>query len=338
MPLLALSPQLNSTCSLKSSYFPSLINSGPFPGVISSPFSTFQTFSAFGSLMCQPVRSFLLNSSTGFPHFGGFVRTNAGARSPVHCHVLASGPFTVPERVFPFNVPSKIMSACAPSSSFGETKVSFPLESSAFGSARALPHRPTNCATRWLPSCLSSSQEGYSWVPSFSVRSQRPRNVFADSAAGAATTFSNPALRACAHAPTDNITTAKAKPPCRIFMIRRSFCRQHSLRKKEFPQQFLWIVSPPSTLVHWRCCLPRNQLGRHRKFLRIILESLHALQQNPRRRFSHVVQRLANGRQPRSVIRRHLNVVKPNYRHIFRHAQIGVAQRANRANRRNVIE
>src|SRR5215472_16816048 len=160
MPLLDCSPQLNSTCSLKSSYFASLISSGPFPGVISSPFSTFHTFSALGSLMCQPVRSFLLKRSIGFPHFGGFERTNTGARWPVHCHVLPSGPFTVLDRVFPFNVPSKIMSACAPSSSFGETTVSFPFESSAFGSGRALPQRPTNCATRWLPSCFSSSHEG----------------------------------------------------------------------------------------------------------------------------------------------------------------------------------
>src|SRR5215467_2793131 len=110
MPLLDCSPQLNSTCSLKSSYFPSLISSGPFAGEISSPFSTFQAFSAFGSLIFQPVRSFLLNNSIGFPHFGDFVRNNAGARSPVHCHVLPSGPFTVPDKLFPRNVPSKTRS------------------------------------------------------------------------------------------------------------------------------------------------------------------------------------------------------------------------------------
>src|SRR5215467_16151276 len=162
MPLLDCSPQLNSTCSLKSSYFPSLISSGPFPGEISSPFSTFQTFSAFGSLIFHPVRSFLLKSSMGFPHFGGLVRTKAGARRPVHCQVLPSGPFTVPDNSLPAKVPSKTKSVCAPSSSFGETNVSFPFESSAFGKGRAFPQRPTNCASNRPFSWLNASQEGYS--------------------------------------------------------------------------------------------------------------------------------------------------------------------------------
>src|SRR5215467_14737410 len=218
MPLLDCSPQLNSTCSLKSSYFPSLISSGPFPGGISLLFSTFQTFSAFGSLMCQPVRSFLLNSSMGFPHFGGFERANAGARSPVHCHVLPSGPFTVPDKVFPLSVPSKTMFDCAPSSSLGETNPSFPFDSSAFGSVRAFPQRPTNCATRWLPSRRSSSHEGYSRLPSFSVKSQRPRYAFADAPDGASAAFSNPRARATANAPTDRAATAREKTTDRIFM------------------------------------------------------------------------------------------------------------------------
>src|SRR5439155_15069731 len=147
-PLFVFCPQLNSTCSLKSSNFESLINSGPFPGEISSPFSTFQTFSGFGSLIFQPVRSFPLNSWMGFPHFGGLLRFKAGARSPVHCQLLPSGPFTLPERLLPAKVPSKTKSACAPSSSFGETNVSLPFETSSFGSARAFPQRHTNCALK----------------------------------------------------------------------------------------------------------------------------------------------------------------------------------------------
>src|SRR2546429_4792296 len=68
----------------------------------------------------------------GGPHFGARVRVKAGARSPVHCHVLPSGPFTVPDKILPVQVPSKTMSAFAPSSSFGEINIRRPFESSAF--------------------------------------------------------------------------------------------------------------------------------------------------------------------------------------------------------------
>src|SRR5215472_2308128 len=345
MPLFAFSPQLNSTCSLKSSYFPSFVSSGPFPGVISSPFSTFQTFSEFGSLIVQPVRSFLLNSSIGFPHFAGFVRTNAGAACPVHCHVLPSGPFTVPDKFLPASAPSKTKSARAPSSSFGETKVSFPFESSAFGSGRAFPQRPTNCATKRPLSWLSSSHEGYSRLPSFNVKSHRPRKAFADSPAGAAGALSNARERAYDHAPTDSVAIAKAKTRCRIFMRGTLLLSAIFFSKEKIPQQFPrylllapQTLPPPDARIHRRRGLPRNQLRRHRKLFRIVLESLHALQQNPRRRFAHVAQRLTNRRQPRSVIRRHLNIVKSNHRHVFRDAQIRVPQRANRSNRRDIIK
>src|SRR5215469_8884481 len=311
MPLLDCSPQLNSTCSLKSSYFPSLINSGPLPGVISSSFSTFQTFSELGSLILQPVRSFLLNNSMGFPHFGCFVRTNVGARSPDHRHVLPSGPFSVPDKVCPFKVPSKIKSASAPSSSLGETNVSLPFESSAFGSGRALPQRPTNCASNRPFSWLNSSHEGYSRVPSFSVKSHRPRNALADSPAAVAAALSNP--RGNINAAAASAATAKAKITCRIFMRGGSFCWPHSSRKKKIPQQFLplrHLLPPSAARIHRRRRFPRNQFRRHRKLFRVIFESLQALQQNPRRRFAHIPQRLANRRQPRIVIRRHLNIVK----------------------------
>src|SRR5437016_10787881 len=72
----------------------------------------------------------------GGPHFGARVRVKAGARSPVHCHVLPSGPFTVPDKILPVQVPSKTMSAFAPSSSFGEINIRRPFESSAKGRRR----------------------------------------------------------------------------------------------------------------------------------------------------------------------------------------------------------
>src|SRR2546429_2485846 len=73
----------------------------------------------------------------GGPHFGARVRVKAGARSPVHCHVLPSGPFTVPDKILPVQVPSKTMSAFAPSSSFGEINIRRPFESSAFGDRKS---------------------------------------------------------------------------------------------------------------------------------------------------------------------------------------------------------
>src|SRR5271157_6274888 len=126
MPLLEFSPQLNSTCSLKSSNLESLINSGPLPGEVNAPFSTFQTAEGFGLSIFHPVRSFPLNSGIGFPHFGLPVLFRSGARSPVHVQVPPSGPVKVPDSCLPVSVPSKTQSALLSSSSLGETNVRWP--------------------------------------------------------------------------------------------------------------------------------------------------------------------------------------------------------------------
>src|ERR1700757_687769 len=182
MPLFETGPQLNSACNLKSSNFWSLINSGPSPGVISSPFSTFHSFFP-RPLIFHPLKSFPLNSATGLPHFGGDFLSRDGARSPVHSQVAPFVPFTFPDNLFPDSDPSNTMSAGKASSSFGETKVNFPFDNSALGSGRAFPQRPTNSAFNWPPSSRSSSHEGYSRSGARSVKSQRPRYALADSAA-----------------------------------------------------------------------------------------------------------------------------------------------------------
>src|SRR6266404_5063058 len=182
MPLFEVGPQLNSACNLKSSNFRSLINSGPSPGVISSPFSTFHSLFP-GPLVFHPAKSFPLNKATGLPHLGGDFLSRDGARSPDHSQVAPFVPFTFPDSVFPVSKPSKTMSTGRPSSSLGETNVNFPFDNSTLGSGRAFPHRPTNSAFNCPPSSRSSSHEGYSRPGARSVKSQRPRYAFADSAA-----------------------------------------------------------------------------------------------------------------------------------------------------------
>src|SRR5580704_12497117 len=179
MPLLDSGPQLNSTCSLKSSNLELLISSGPLPGVISAPFSTFHPGDAPGLSSCQPVKSFPLKSWIGADQFGGLVLLRASALWPVHCHVLPSGPFVVPDKIFPASVPSKTMSTLLPSSSLGEINFRRPFDSSALGSGRAFPQRPTIWALSCPFSSRSSNQEGYSRSGALSVRSHRPRKGLA---------------------------------------------------------------------------------------------------------------------------------------------------------------
>src|SRR6266481_1428164 len=179
MPLLEFVPQLNSTCNLKSSNLESLINSGPLPGLTKLPSSTFQT-AVPGPAIFHPVKSLPLNSGIGLPHFGSLLLFSDGAFCPVHFQIVPFGPFTVPARIFPTSVPSKTMSSGRSSSSFGETKMRWPLKISTLGSALALPQRPTisafNCPLSWR----SSSHEGYSRSGAFSVKSQRPRKDSTD--------------------------------------------------------------------------------------------------------------------------------------------------------------
>src|ERR1700741_3226178 len=101
MPLFDSAAQLNSTCSLKSSNFELLISSGPLPGVVSNPSTTFQDLAASFAEGCQPVKSLPSKSATGEPQAGSAARFSEGARRPDQSHVLPSGPFTVPERAFP---------------------------------------------------------------------------------------------------------------------------------------------------------------------------------------------------------------------------------------------
>src|SRR6266705_262530 len=142
MPLLALAPQLNSMCNLKSWNFCSLIISGPCPGLTSVPSSTFQLAVEFASLIFQPVRCFPLSREIGFPHLGSPFRRRSGALTADHVQFAPLGPVSVPERAFPSSFPTKIRSFDEPSSSLGETKVIWPLEISTLGSGRAFPHRP----------------------------------------------------------------------------------------------------------------------------------------------------------------------------------------------------
>src|SRR5258706_5599205 len=182
MPLFEVGPQLNSACNLKSSNFRSLNNSGPSPGVISSPFSTFHSLFP-GPLVFHPAKSFPLNKATGLPHLGGDFLSRDGARSPDHSQVAPFAPFTFPDSVFPASKPSKTMSTGRPSSSLGETNVNLPFDNSTLGSGREFPHRPTKSAFNCPPSSRSSSHEGYSRPGARSVKSHRPRYALADSAA-----------------------------------------------------------------------------------------------------------------------------------------------------------
>src|SRR5580698_3011055 len=157
---------------------------------MSRPLSTFHAGEATAFSSCQPVKSLLLKSGIAEAQFGGLARLREGAREPVHCQVLPSGPFRAPERVFPFIVPSKTRSALLPSSSLGETNLKWPFDSSALGSGRAFPQRPTNSALSWPFSSRSSSQEGYPRSGAFSVKSHRPRKGFAASGEELAAGFS----------------------------------------------------------------------------------------------------------------------------------------------------
>src|ERR1700730_16328903 len=180
MPLLELASHLNSTCNLKSSNLESLISSGPFPGAIKLPFSTFHTVVP-GPSIFHPARSFPLNNGIGFPQLGVLFFFRPGALWPVHRQVFPSGPVVVPDSVFPTNVASKIISVGLASSSLGETKVSRPFDSSTLGSGAPFPQRPTMSAFNCPPSWRSSNHEGYSRSGAFSVKSQRPRKASTDS-------------------------------------------------------------------------------------------------------------------------------------------------------------
>src|SRR6266481_6533101 len=201
MPLLEFAPQLNSTCNLKSSNLESLINSGPFPGLTKLPSSTFQT-AVPGPAIFHPVKSLPLNSGIGLSHFGSLLLFSDGAFCPVHFQIVPFGPFTVPARIFPTSVPSKTMSSGRSSSSFGETKMRWPLKISTLGSGLALPQPPTRSAFSCPPSWRSSSHEGYSRSAACSVRSQRPRKGSTDLSDGEEEVFSG--FPPCECTPADN--------------------------------------------------------------------------------------------------------------------------------------
>src|SRR5450631_1617666 len=211
MPLLALAAQLNSTCNLKSWNVCSWMISGPCPGLTSVPFSTFQTAAAFGSLIFQPVKSFPLNSDTGFPHFGVFFLWRSGAGTPDQVHGPPFGPVTDPERVLPSGFPTKTQSAGESSSSFGETKVTWPSEISTLGRERAFPQRPTICAASFPSSSRISSHEGYSRSGALRVRSQRPRKGLAATASGPELSRSTRPLAKVAEADTRMATRMAAQ-------------------------------------------------------------------------------------------------------------------------------
>src|SRR5690348_12251257 len=216
MPLLDSVPQLNSTCSLKSSNFRSPMSSGPLPGVMRFPFSTFQAGDAPAKDSFHPARSFPLKSGTGAAQVGAELRFSEGARLPVHCQVLPSGPFRVPERVFPVSLPSNTRSLLLSSSSFGDTNLSRPPEISTLGSGRALPQRPTISALSWPFSSRNSSQEGYSRLGAFRVKSQRPRNALAEPVEEFVGAFW---FRECA-APANRITAERVIATLRNLMER----------------------------------------------------------------------------------------------------------------------
>src|SRR5229473_6560266 len=178
-PLLEFGSHLNSTCNLKSSNLGSLINSGPFPGLIKLAPSTVHLVVPVPSIL-HPVRSFPLNNLAGLPHFGELFGFKAGAFWPVHCQAIPSGPVVVPDRVFPTSIPSKTMSSGLLSSSLGETNVRWPFDNSTLGSSLAFPQRPTIWAFSCPPSLRSSNHEGYSRSGAFSVKSQRPKKAWRD--------------------------------------------------------------------------------------------------------------------------------------------------------------
>src|SRR5260370_28635815 len=141
-----------------------LISSGPSPGVISAPFSTFHAGDVPGLSSCQPVKSFRLKRGIAADQLGGLVLLRAGAPWPVHCQGLPSGPLVVPERIFPASAPSKTRSTLLPSSSLGETNFRRPFDSSALASGRAFPQRPTISALSRPFFSRRSNQERYSWT------------------------------------------------------------------------------------------------------------------------------------------------------------------------------
>src|SRR5215470_17418324 len=117
MPLLAFSPQLNSTWSLKSLYLPSEISSGPQPGLTSVSFSTFHNALLGFDLSCvQPARSRPLNNSIGLVHFGLEFALSSGAGTAVQVHGVPSCPVVVPLSILPLSLPSKTMSSLRSSS------------------------------------------------------------------------------------------------------------------------------------------------------------------------------------------------------------------------------
>src|SRR5579872_582076 len=162
-------------CNLKSVNLSVLISSGPCPGLTRIPFSTVHLAAALGSLMVHPLRSLPSNSCTDFPHFGARSLWRLGARTPVHCHGVPSGPVVVPESLSPESLPSKTMSSFLSSSSFGETNRMWPFEISTLGSGRGCPQRLVNRAWNCPPSSVISSHDGASFCGVFKVRSQRPR-------------------------------------------------------------------------------------------------------------------------------------------------------------------
>src|SRR6202035_678582 len=121
-------------CNLKSLNLASLINSGPCPGLVNTPFSTVHATLEPGSLIFHPAKSFPQNTATGFAHRGERDLFSEVARRPVQVHGVPSCPVVVPTSILPESLPSKTMSSFRSSSSLGETKVTVPFESSNFGS------------------------------------------------------------------------------------------------------------------------------------------------------------------------------------------------------------
>src|SRR5207249_7015037 len=105
-------PQLNSTCSLKSSNLELLMISGPGSLATSVPSSIVQRSFRLGSLNRQPVKSLPLNKVTGMPHWGVPWRFNAGAFTPVQAQEVPLGlvavPTSRPPTSFPLNKVSSL--------------------------------------------------------------------------------------------------------------------------------------------------------------------------------------------------------------------------------------
>ena len=87
-----------------------------------------------------------------------------------------------------------------------------------------------------------------------------------------------------------------------------------------------------------RGCFANNQLGRDGQFRRILAKSLEPLQQNSRRGFSHIAQRLPNGCESGGVVGRELDIVEADHGNVIGHRQIGVLKSANRANGGHIVE